>query len=96
MDELQSDADAVTGGRDATSKADPTALADAGSRAARLLGSAEALREVIGAPLFPSEKGANQFLTSRVRDLLGASDFEAAWAQGRAMSWEEAVAHARD
>lgn len=68
--------------------------AAAGGRAARLLGAAEALREAIGSPLFPSEQETHRRKVSRVRELLDASAFAAAWAEGRRMSVEDAVAMA--
>jgi non-specific serine/threonine protein kinase len=62
-----------------------------GGRAARLWGAAEALRKSIGAPL--SSEGRQYFERSMVatRAQLGEAAWEAAFAQGMAMSAEEAA-----
>jgi non-specific serine/threonine protein kinase len=61
-------------------------------RAARLLGAAESLREVAGAPLPTPEQTRYADLTARVRGQLREDMFASAWAQGRAASMEEAIA----
>jgi ATP/maltotriose-dependent transcriptional regulator MalT len=61
-------------------------------RAARLLGAAESLREVAGAPLPTPEQSRYADLTARVRGQLREDMFASAWAQGRAASMEEAIA----
>jgi predicted ATPase/class 3 adenylate cyclase len=63
-------------------------------RAARLLGAAEALREVIGAPLPPADRAGHDRSVPAVRTALGEQAFATAWAEGRAMSLDEAVAFA--
>ncbi len=63
-------------------------------RAARLFGAAEALREAIGAPLPPSYCVSYEENVGSVRASLAAAPLVAAWAEGRAMSLEEAVAYA--
>ena len=65
---------------------------ESGSRAARLLGAAEALREVIGAPLFPSERESHLLLVNRVRALQGETSFTNDWEEGRRMGVDAAVA----
>ena len=63
-------------------------------RAARLLGAVEALREAIGAPLPPAQRGEIDRVTAAMRDALGEETFAAAWAEGGAMTPDQAVAHA--
>jgi predicted ATPase len=60
-------------------------------RAARLLGAAEALREVIGAPLLPSFLSQYERILATVRARFDEAAFAAAWAEGRALTLEEAV-----
>ena len=59
------------------------ALAGDHDRAARLLGSAAALREGTGAPLPPGERGDVDRITATTRSALGHDRFTAAYAQGR-------------
>jgi tetratricopeptide (TPR) repeat protein len=59
--------------------------------AVRLWGSAEALREAIGAPLQPIERADYDHAVAAVHDHLGEIDFVAAWAQGRAMTAEQVL-----
>ncbi len=61
-------------------------------RAARLYGAAEGLREALGAPPPPSEQEANRGNVCRAREMLQEERFAAAWAQGRAMTLEQALA----
>jgi non-specific serine/threonine protein kinase len=61
-------------------------------RAARLLGSAEAHREEISAPLSPAEREELEREVSSVQRSLGEEAFAAAWAEGRGLSIEQAVA----
>jgi hypothetical protein len=71
------------------------ALADrTEQRAARLLGAAHAMREAIGAPHWPSERAAYDADVDVAREGLGDRAFAAAWAQGWAMSLEQAIAYA--
>ena len=63
-------------------------------RAGRLFGAAEALREVIHTPL-PAAGGVGYDRhVASVRDALGEAHFASAWAEGRAMTLEQAVAYA--
>jgi tetratricopeptide (TPR) repeat protein len=61
-------------------------------RGTRLLGAAEALREVPRAPRVPSRQADYERTRADVRAALGEEAFAAAWAAGRAMSLEDAVA----
>jgi predicted ATPase/two-component SAPR family response regulator len=66
------------------------------ARAARLWGAAESLRERMGMTLSPfdvTQSGYERDLAS-VRSSLGAAPFAAAWAEGRAMSPEQATEYA--
>ena len=66
-----------------------------GERAARLLGAAEALREVAGSPMTAQERQEYDGELLRLRAQLEAAALDEHWAEGRAMSSEEAVALAR-
>ena len=72
-------------------------VGDAGSHreAARLYGAAEAVRKHTGAVRFKIFEDAYATAVGAVRDALGHSDFESAWAEGAAMSTLEAIAYAR-
>jgi predicted ATPase/DNA-binding CsgD family transcriptional regulator len=63
-------------------------------RAARLLGTAEAARERIGAFVEPQDRSELGRNIASVRSLLDETTFQAAWAEGRRMSLEWAVAEA--
>jgi predicted ATPase/class 3 adenylate cyclase len=65
-----------------------------GARAARLWGAAEALRTNIGAPLPPDARLLYEPSMATVRAQLGEAAWEAALAQGMAMSSEEAAEYA--
>jgi DNA-binding NarL/FixJ family response regulator len=56
-----------------------------------LLGAAQALREVAGAPLPTPEHGRYADLVARVRAQLRDDVFASAWAQGRSANMEEAI-----
>jgi non-specific serine/threonine protein kinase len=60
-------------------------------RAARLLGTAERLREAIGAPLQPGDRAEHDRSVMAVRAALTEDAVAAAWAEGRAMSIEQAI-----
>jgi predicted ATPase/class 3 adenylate cyclase len=64
----------------------------AGDRAARLLGAAEALREQSGDAMTSPERVEYEAEVDRLRGLLGPEALGAAWAEGRRLSAEEAVA----
>jgi tetratricopeptide (TPR) repeat protein len=63
-------------------------------RAARLLGAVERLREAPSALLSPNEQAEFNRQVATTRAALAEGVFAAAWAKGRAMTWEEAVADA--
>jgi hypothetical protein len=63
-------------------------------RAARLLGASEALLETIGVGLQCSDQFEVDRYEAAVREQLDQATFEAAWAEGRAMSLEQAVTSA--
>jgi hypothetical protein len=60
--------------------------------AARLSGAAETLRETFGISLHPAERVSHDQAMAAVRTGLGEAGFVAAWAEGRALSLEKAVA----
>ena len=60
-------------------------------RSARLLGAAQAMQAVTGAPSPPSAMADYERTVADARQALGSERFEAAWAAGAAMSLEEAV-----
>ncbi|HEX5414878.1 MAG TPA: tetratricopeptide repeat protein [Chloroflexota bacterium] len=62
--------------------------------AARLSGSAEALRTLLGAPLTPIDRPSYQQTIAALRAQLGESTFRKAWTEGHAMTLEEAIAEA--
>jgi predicted ATPase/class 3 adenylate cyclase/DNA-binding CsgD family transcriptional regulator len=70
---------------------------EAGSHpeAARLLGSAAAIRQRMGAVRFKVWDAGYEASAANVRDALGGTDFDAAWAEGAALSTEEAIAYAQ-
>ena len=73
------------------------ALALAGGqpeRAARLLGSADAIREAIGVPVPPGERTDSDRTGEAAYVELGRDSFESAWSAGRAMTLDSAVAYA--
>jgi len=59
---------------------------------ARLLGSAETLREARGTPIPPVYRASYERSVAAARDRLGEKAFAAAWAQGRTMTPEQALA----
>jgi predicted ATPase/class 3 adenylate cyclase/DNA-binding CsgD family transcriptional regulator len=65
------------------------------ARAARLWGAAEALRTAIGTPIPPVECADYEHAVTAARTHLGAKAFAAAWAEGRTMSPEQALAAQR-
>ena len=71
--------------------------ADGGTHpyAVRLLGAAEAMRQRTGAVRFPMYQADYGELVATIRDTLGQNDFDAACAEGAALSTEEAIAYAQ-
>jgi DNA-binding CsgD family transcriptional regulator len=62
--------------------------------AARLLAAAEAVREIVGKPLTRAQVGPHNRDLATVKRRLDPEAFAAAWAEGRAMSWEQGLAFA--
>jgi predicted ATPase len=60
-------------------------------QAAQLYGAAAALREAIGAPLWPSLRAEYDLSVAALRAHLGAAAFDAAWAAGRALPLDAAI-----
>jgi predicted ATPase/DNA-binding XRE family transcriptional regulator len=66
-------------------------------RAVRLLGAAEALLETTGIPLYAqADRQLHQHVAEAAREHLGEQAYSEAWDEGRAMSFEEAVAYVRE
>ncbi len=74
-----------------------TLAADAGSHreAARLFGAAHGNRQRMAAVRFKVWDAGYEASAAVVRDALGEQDFDSAWAEGAAMSTEEAIAYAQ-
>jgi DNA-binding CsgD family transcriptional regulator len=74
-----------------------TLAGDAGSHreAARLFAAAHGIRERMGAVRFKVWDAGYQVSVAALRDALGEQDFESAWAEGAALSTEEAIAYAQ-
>jgi predicted ATPase len=68
------------------------AACEQAERAARLFGAAEVLRAQIAATLYPAERPAYDRRIAAIRTRLGEMAFAAAWAAGRAMSLDQAIA----
>jgi len=68
---------------------------DGGSHreAARLFGAAHAIRQRMGAVRFKIWDAGYEASATAVHDAMGEQDFEAAWAEGAALSTEEAIAY---
>ncbi len=63
--------------------------------AARHFGAANAIRQRTGAVRFKVYDADYQRAVTGLRDTMGEADFDGAWAEGAAMSLDEAVAYAR-
>lgn len=63
--------------------------------AARLCGAVDAIRDRTGAVRFKVYDADHQATVVALRDTLGDNDFDAAWAEGAAMSTKEAIAYAQ-
>jgi tetratricopeptide (TPR) repeat protein len=64
------------------------------ARSARLLGAADALRESLQRPIQAEVRRERDEDLAIVREALGPDAFEAAWAEGRAMELDHAIAYA--
>ncbi|MDQ6794307.1 MAG: hypothetical protein M3067_05740 [Chloroflexota bacterium] len=65
-----------------------------GVRAARLLGAAEALRELAESPILAFERPEYEVQVGHLREELDEGAFTWAWAEGREMNADDAVAFA--
>ena len=70
---------------------------DTGSHreAARLFGAAEAIRQRTGEVRFPIYQAGYDASVAAIRNALGDSDFDGAWAEGAALSTDEAISYAQ-
>jgi DNA-binding CsgD family transcriptional regulator len=70
---------------------------DAGSRreAARLFGAADAMRQGIGQVRFQIYQAGYEASVAVLRDAIGDEELESAWAEGAALSTDEAIAYAQ-
>ncbi|MGO4446106.1 LuxR C-terminal-related transcriptional regulator [Mycobacterium sp. 2YAF39] len=71
------------------------AVGESPREAARLFGAAEAIRDTTGNVRFSDVQARHDSWVSALRGMLEAEDFDAAWAEGAALSAEEAVSYAR-
>ena len=60
-------------------------------RAARLFGAAEALREKINVPMTGQERVEYEHAMAQLRVILTEAEFEALWAEGRALTMDQAI-----
>ncbi|MCA1703770.1 MAG: hypothetical protein LC808_11115, partial [Actinobacteria bacterium] len=65
-------------------------------RSAHLSGAAESLHAAIKAPPSPAERAVGERLLPIARAAVDEEAFEAAWAEGRRMSYDAAVANASE
>jgi predicted ATPase/class 3 adenylate cyclase/DNA-binding CsgD family transcriptional regulator len=74
-----------------------TVTGDSGNyrEAARLYGSAAAIRQRMGAVRFKVWDAGYEASVAALRNVMGEEDFEAAWAEGAAMATHEAIAYAQ-
>jgi tetratricopeptide (TPR) repeat protein len=68
------------------------ARATEASRACRLLGAAEAMRQSCGTPMAPVRRMEQARRTATLRSALGEEAFAAAWEEGRAQPLDEVIA----
>jgi predicted ATPase len=64
--------------------------------AARLLGAADGLRDEVGVPIWGPRLSRFETLVHSVRSATGDAAFAAAWGEGRALSFDAALATARE
>ncbi len=65
-------------------------------RAAKLLGAAEALRDKAQSQMTDQERVEYDQSVAQLRAMLAETEFNALWAQGRAMTMEQAIQFALD
>jgi len=72
-------------------------VADDGNHpyAARLLGAAAGIRQRMGHARLPMYQAGYDAAVAAVREALGQEDFDAAWAEGLALTTEDAIAYAQ-
>ena len=75
--------------------ADLTGDGGSAREATRLFGAAHAIRQRIGEVRFKIYDAGYEASVTALRDALGEKDFDAAWAEGAALSTEEAIAYAQ-
>jgi Bacterial regulatory proteins, luxR family len=63
--------------------------------AARLFGAAEAIRQRTGESRFRIYQTGYEAAVAALRDAMGQADFDSEWAEGAALSTEEAIAYAQ-
>jgi DNA-binding CsgD family transcriptional regulator len=68
---------------------------DSHREAARLFAAAESIRQRMGAVRFKIYDAGYQAPVEALRDALGDSDFDSAWAEGAALTTDEAIAYAQ-
>ena len=59
--------------------------------AARLFGVADALREQIGAPLLPANRGWVESIVAEAREQTGNREWQQAWTSGRGLLLEDVL-----
>ncbi|MBI3659152.1 tetratricopeptide repeat protein [Candidatus Acetothermia bacterium] len=62
--------------------------------AVQLFGAAEALREALGSPLSAADRAEYDLVIASLHTTLGDETFAKAWAEGRAMTLDQAIAYA--
>ena len=75
--------------------ADLAGHADSHQEAARLFGAAQAIRERTCAVRFKIYDAGYEASLATLRNAMGDNDFDSAWAEGAALSTEEAIAYAQ-
>jgi DNA-binding CsgD family transcriptional regulator/tetratricopeptide (TPR) repeat protein len=70
-------------------------MAESHREAARLFGAAEAMRQRTGELRFPNFDAEHRARVDELRAAMGDGEFEEAWAEGTALSVDEAIAYAQ-
>ena len=68
---------------------------DGHREAARLFGAAHGMRQRMGTVRFKVYDGGHEAAVAALRDVMGDKDFDSAWAEGAALSTEQAIAYAQ-
>lgn len=61
------------------------------ARAARVWGAAEALREILGSPMWPVDRPDYEQRVAAARAACNPDSWDAAWQEGRALAWDDAA-----